>query len=151
MTVEVVDIAKILGGAEVLEQEINILADLKRAIERGLPAEAAKQTMDAIGGPDVETMFMSLVFQSPERMKELDRTPIWHGTLTPAESERTERIARIAALAAKALGDEESARVFLTTPHSRLGGAVPLRYLTNEVGALEVEEILNSVFYGLPA
>ena len=151
MTVEVVDIARILGGAKVLDQEISVLADLKSAIERGLPAEAAKQTMKAVGGADVEPMFVRLVFESRERQNEIGQPYGWQGMLTPAESERTERIARIAALAVRALGDEDTARVFLTTPHPKLGGVTPLGYLTNEVGALEVEEILNAVLYGLPA
>ena len=59
--------------------------------------------------------------------------------------------ARIFALAIKALGDEETARAFVLAPHKYLGGEIPLKYLSNEVGALEVEQILNAILYGLPA
>ena len=39
----------------------------------------------------------------------------------------------------------------MMTPHGYLGAQTPLRYLSNEVGALEVEQILNAILYGLPA
>jgi len=153
MTVEVVDIAKVLGGVKTLEQDISVFAELKAAIERGFPAAAARQTMDAVvrpGAADLALLFVGLVFDSKERQREVSLSPVWRGTLTPAESERTERIARIFALAIKALGDNDTARTFMTTPHGRLGGVAPLKYLNNEVGALEVEELLNAVLYGFP-
>ena len=154
MTIEVVDIAKVLGGSKVLEQEISLFAELKIAIERGFPAAAARETMEAVvrkGASLQQTDFMVLVFATAERRNETTAGSDWKGLLTPAESERTERIARIFALAAKALGDDETARSFMTTPHDLLSGDTPLKYLSNEVGALEVEQILNAMLYGLPA
>ena len=154
MTIEVVDIAKVLGGSKVLEREISLFAELKAAIERGFPAAAAKETMEAVvkkGASVQQTDFISLVFDTMERRKEIGASADWKGLLTPAESERTERIARIFALATKALGDDETARSFMTTPHDLLSGYTPLKYLSNEVGALEVEQILNAILYGLPA
>ena len=107
MTIEVVDIAKVLGGAKVLEQETSLLAELKAAIERGFPAAAAKKTMEAVvkrGAAAQQAVFIDLVFDTPDRRDEIGPKSQWQGLLTPAESEWTERIARIVALAIKALG-----------------------------------------------
>ena len=116
MTIEVVDIARVLGGSKALDQEIRFFAELKAAIERGFPAAVAKETMDAILKTGTEAQrveFINLVFDSFDRRDEIGRNPQWQGFLTPAESERTERVARIFALAIKALGDEETARTFV--------------------------------------
>lgn len=154
MTIEVVDIARVLGGSKALDQDIRLLADLKAAIERGFPAAAVRETMDAILKTGTEAQrveFINSVFDTLDRRDEIGRSPQWQGFLTPAESERTERVARIFALSIKALGDEDAARTFMLAPHKYLGGEIPLKYLSNEVGALEVEQILNAILYGFPA
>jgi putative toxin-antitoxin system antitoxin component (TIGR02293 family) len=154
MGVEVLDIARILGGAKILDREINVLADLKVAIDKGLPAEAAKQTMAAVVTPSVKSQreeFMGVVFKTAARRKSFQEAKMWSERLTQAESERTERIARIFAMAVRALGDTATARAFMTQPHPRLANATPLNNLRNEVGAIEVEEMLNAVLFGLPA
>ena len=58
---------------------------------------------------------------------------------------------RIFAMAVQALGDTATARAFMTQPHPRLANATPLNNLRNEDGAIEVEELLNAVLFGLPA
>jgi putative toxin-antitoxin system antitoxin component (TIGR02293 family) len=71
--------------------------------------------------------------------------------LSAAESERTERIARIAANAEYVWGSRDDARRFLTTPHPALGGRSPLETAMTELGARQVEEILGTIFHGLPS
>lgn len=154
MGVEVVDIARILGGAKTLDREINVFADLRVAIEQGLPAKAAMLTMKVVVNPLVESQreeFMGVVFKTDARKKSFEDAKAWDDRLTEAESERTERIARIFALATNALGDAVTARQFMTTPHPRLGNISPLKNLGNEVGAIEIEDMLNAVLFGLPA
>jgi putative toxin-antitoxin system antitoxin component (TIGR02293 family) len=71
--------------------------------------------------------------------------------LTPAESERTARVAHVVALTEYVWEDLEAARAFLTTPHPELGGRPPIEVAGDEFGARHVEEILHGILHGLPA
>lgn len=71
--------------------------------------------------------------------------------LTPDESEKTERLARIFATANFVWDDEEDAREFLHTQHPLLAGNTPLDVSMTELGAKRVEEILWRLFYGMTA
>jgi putative toxin-antitoxin system antitoxin component (TIGR02293 family) len=67
------------------------------------------------------------------------------------ESERTERLARVIALAEMLWDDEAEARRFLSTPHPELGRKKPIEAALTELGARQVEDIVNRALYGLPA
>lgn len=71
--------------------------------------------------------------------------------LSPDESEKTERLARVFATALYVWDDEVDARDFLNTPHPLLEGRRPLDVAMTELGARRVEELLAKLFYGLPA
>ena len=70
--------------------------------------------------------------------------------LSVVESERTERLARIVAIAEDVLGDATEARLFLTTPHPLLSGRTAVETAATDLGARRVEDILRSVEHGLP-
>jgi putative toxin-antitoxin system antitoxin component (TIGR02293 family) len=71
--------------------------------------------------------------------------------LSPTESERTERLARVIAAAERAWDDREDAREWLTKPHPELGKRTPLESAMSELGARRVEDLLDRLFYGIPA
>ena len=71
--------------------------------------------------------------------------------LSHAESERTERFARVIAAAEHTWSDREDARDWLTKPHPELGRRTPLESALTELGARRVEELLDRLFYGIPA
>jgi putative toxin-antitoxin system antitoxin component (TIGR02293 family) len=71
--------------------------------------------------------------------------------LKPHESERVERLARVVATALHVWGDEADARAFLTTEHALLKGRRPIDVALSELGARRVEQLLWSLFHGLPA
>jgi putative toxin-antitoxin system antitoxin component (TIGR02293 family) len=71
--------------------------------------------------------------------------------LSPEESTRIERFARVLASAEYVLDDREGAREWMNTPHSELGGKTPLEIARTEIGARRVEDILNKLFFGIPA
>ncbi len=71
--------------------------------------------------------------------------------LSPEESERTERLARVFATACFVLESEDSARQFLNSAHPLLEDKMPLDVAFSEIGAQRVERVLWSAFYGLPA
>jgi putative toxin-antitoxin system antitoxin component (TIGR02293 family) len=71
------------------------------------------------------------------------------GRLTADESDKVVRFAQLLGLANKVLESEDDARRWLTSPQYGLGGAVPLNYARTEVGAREVEDLLNRIEYGV--
>jgi putative toxin-antitoxin system antitoxin component (TIGR02293 family) len=66
------------------------------------------------------------------------------------ESEKTERLARVIALAELLWDDQEAAQEFLNTPHPELDGRTPLECAASELGAREVEDLVMRALYGLP-
>lgn len=64
------------------------------------------------------------------------------------ESDRLSRLARVTSRAIDVLGSEENALAWLRHPNRALGGAVPLRYLSTDLGAMRVEAILSHIEWG---
>ena len=71
------------------------------------------------------------------------------GRLSPDESDKVMRLSRLLDHAAKVFGDVEKARAWLKFPQVGLGGAVPLDYAQTEVGAREVDDLLDRIDYGV--
>ncbi len=69
--------------------------------------------------------------------------------LSPQESERTERVARLFVHATRALGTPAEARAFMTTPHPELEGRSPVDAAKTDLGTRRTEQILNALEYGL--
>src|SRR5438552_9389396 len=63
--------------------------------------------------------------------------------LTPEESDRVSRIARIIARARETLGDDEKTHRWLRKPNRALKGAVPLELAQTDAGARLVEAVLT--------
>jgi putative toxin-antitoxin system antitoxin component (TIGR02293 family) len=130
---------------KVLGRRVGSLAELSRAVERGLP----KSTLRHVA---------SRVFQEPAGQRAMMHRVVPEATykrrrerLSPAESERTERMARVVAMAEDVWRDREQARRFLTAPHPELGGKAPLDAALTELGARQAEEVMARILYGLPA
>jgi putative toxin-antitoxin system antitoxin component (TIGR02293 family) len=70
--------------------------------------------------------------------------------LSPDESARTERLARVIALAEAVSGDAEAAREFLNRRHPLLDHETPLAVAHTELGARRVEHLLYAVEHGFP-
>jgi len=71
------------------------------------------------------------------------------GRLSPDESDKVVRFARLLRHATTAFGDVERARAWLKHPQVGLGGAVPLDYASTETGAREVENLLGRIEYSV--
>jgi putative toxin-antitoxin system antitoxin component (TIGR02293 family) len=69
--------------------------------------------------------------------------------LTPQESDRLYRIARLLAQAVEVLGSLAQARAWLKSPNRALGGEVPLDLLDTEIGARQVDEVLIRLNFGM--
>jgi putative toxin-antitoxin system antitoxin component (TIGR02293 family) len=68
--------------------------------------------------------------------------------LDAEESDRLYRVARIAALAFEAFGDEEKAATWLRRPNRALNGEPPMRLLDTDLGAGQVEDVIGRLAHG---
>jgi putative toxin-antitoxin system antitoxin component (TIGR02293 family) len=71
------------------------------------------------------------------------------GRLSPDESDKVMRFARLLAHATDVFGDIDKARAWLKFPQHGLGGTVPLDYAETEIGAREVDNLLGRIDYGV--
>jgi putative toxin-antitoxin system antitoxin component (TIGR02293 family) len=135
-------IAEIMGGRRVLGRRIVSWSDLERAVAAGLP----RATLDAL---------TERVADSPESTRLKYRivpkaTYQRRDHLSAAHGQKTERLARVFAMAEAAWRDEEAARRFMRTPHPELEGRTPLDAAMTEIGARRVEEVIERGLHGLP-
>lgn len=120
------------------------LAELDAAVREGLPKSALRESVEHVARTAEERR--ALLFRIiPEATYKRRRD-----RLTPDESERTERLARVFASANFVWDDEDEAREFLNTAHPLLEGRTPLDVSMTELGARRVEELLWKLFYGIP-
>ena len=133
-------IGEVLGGHRVLGKPVTSLLELNDAVERGLPKATLRNVARHVFSDAAEqrAMMHRIVPRRRER-------------LSPSESERTERLARVVATAEDVWQDREQARRFLTTPHPEIGGKTPLDAALTELGARQAEEVMARIVYGLPA
>lgn len=117
---------------------------IEKAVENGLPRLALRRLAEQIAGDDKATI-SSLEWVIVPRTT-LERR---EDQLSPQESERTERVARLFVHARRALGSEAEARAFMTTPHPELDGRSPLDAAKTDLATRRTEQILNALEYGL--
>lgn len=141
---EVVErVADVLGGRSVLRRSVRTWDDLDRVVRAGLPKRSlqlvARRALES--GTPLNEFVYSVV--PPATFKRRHR-------LSAEESERTERLARVVALAESLWEKEEHARAFLNRPHPLLDDETPLKVARTELGARRVESLLHDVAHGLP-
>lgn len=138
-------IGEVLGGKSVLGTNFKSLLELSDAVERGLPKSTLRNVARRVfTDPSDQRAMMHRVVPEATYKRRRER-------LSPAESERTERLARVIAMAEDVWQNRELARRFLTTPHPEIGGKTPLDAALTELGARQAEEVLARIAYGLPA
>ena len=71
------------------------------------------------------------------------------GKMSPEESDRLMRNARLCRRAAAVLGGSVNARSWLLAPATAFGGECPLDYANTELGSREVEALLGRIEYGV--
>jgi putative toxin-antitoxin system antitoxin component (TIGR02293 family) len=141
---EVSKVMAALGGARTVGSTPRTVVELAAAVARGFPG-AVVSKLAANAAPDqVEARRrVAALVTSAASLKRRHR-------LSPAASERAERLARIVALAHQALGDADEAREWLNAPHTLLGSARPIEVAATDLGARQVERILHNIEYDLP-
>ena len=123
---------------------MNSVGELESRISEGLPKHTLRHTVQRL-------------FDSPDERNQLMYRIVPEATykrrtrLTAAESERTERLARVIASAEIVWDDRAAAKQWLLTPHPELNGKRPLDAALSELGARQVEDLLDRIYYGIPA
>jgi putative toxin-antitoxin system antitoxin component (TIGR02293 family) len=135
-------VAKAMGGPSILGRRVASIADLQRAIVDGLPKRVVG-AIEATAVPKGSDVHVLDLVTSLATYKRSDR-------LSPQAGERAERLARVSALAIEIFEDDDDARRWLTTPHPLLGARAPLATASSDLGAREVERILQNIDHGLP-
>lgn len=138
------NIADVMGGAAILGRPIRSIGDLEKTISGGLPKRALRLTAERVYASAGEARRVMFRIVPEATFKRRTR-------LSASESERTERLARVIAAAEFAWDDREDAREWLTKPHPELGQRTPLESAMTELGARRVEDLLDRLFYGIPA
>ena len=117
--------------------------DIQHAVREGLPYEAfeALAAVLELTLADV-TAVLGMAPRTLARRKQ-------GRNLSPIESDRVYRLARITHLAADTLGGVEPARAWLSRANRALGGQTPLSMLDTEIGTRQVEEALTRINYGM--
>lgn len=117
---------------------------IERAVEQGLPRHVLRHLAERLAGGDrnrVTALEWAIV---PKTTLERRNTK-----LSPAESERTERVARLFVHARRALGSEDEARTFMVAPHPELDGRSPLDATRTDLATRRAEHVLGALEYGL--
>ena len=117
--------------------------ELIRRIQRGLPFSELQVLQDTIDMP-----FEQLAAKLAISRSTLQRRKV-AGRLSPDESDKVIRFARLLEHATNVFGDVDKARAWLKFPQRGLGGAVPLDYAETEIGAREVDNLLGRIDYGV--
>ena len=117
--------------------------ELIRRIQKGLSFSELKALQDSIDMP-----FEQLAAKLSISRSTLQRRKA-NGRLSPDESDKVMRFARLLDHATDVFGDVNKARAWLKFPQRGLGGAVPLDYAKTEIGAREVDNLLGRIDYGV--
>ncbi|MGL6337742.1 MAG: type II RES/Xre toxin-antitoxin system antitoxin [Waterburya sp.] len=137
-----------MGIQQLLNIEKSQLSSAE-AIAIGLPidaivrvkkvAELSDEQMAQIVGMSRRTLSRRL------QQAKMDKTK----RLTPTESDRLYRLARIIALAIDVFGDEKEARNWLKEPKNALSGQTPIEAIKTEPGVQQVDLLLGRIEQGI--
>lgn len=136
------DVLAVLGGRAAVGRGVKTLADLDAAVHAGLPRQALDHVVEFAAPPAERARLRNRVVPRASYQR--------RRRLSAAHSAKTERLARVAAMARWIWENDEKVRQFLWRPHPELTGRRPIDVALTELGAREVEEILARGVHGLP-
>ena len=133
-------IAEILG----LSGSITSVRELESAVSAGLPKRSLEHLSARLFADKKTAAEYKYAVVPAATWKRRTRR------LSPSESEKTERQARVLAAAEYVWDDRLQAREWMSRPHPELDAETPLFAARSELGARRVEALLEKLFYGLP-
>jgi putative toxin-antitoxin system antitoxin component (TIGR02293 family) len=112
-------------------------------VRKGLPTKLFKTVAANLEMSDRQ---LAGVLKIPERT--MDRR-LREGVLTPEESDRLARVARILQRAHEVFGNVEKARGWLNTRLAAFEGETPLQRADTSLGASQIEDVLGRIDHGV--
>lgn len=137
-------VSEVLGGEVILGRKAGHSGAMAELVREGLPVKALFLLAQRL---DLRQAEISEKIGIPQRT--LTRRMTQHSRLTPAESDRTVRLAQVFATASETLGSGDKAAAWLKTPNRALRGERPLDQMDTDPGVREVEDILGRISYGV--
>lgn len=138
-------ITQAIAGVLGLPGRMRTVQDLDSAVARGLSKDSVTRVVARLSADSKQARSLR------DRVIPLATWKRTKGRLSAHLSERTERLARVLAAAEYTWDDTEQARLWMNAPHPELGGRTPVAAAATELGARAVEDLLDRLFYGLPA
>ena len=118
--------------------------DLAQSVERGLPLAALDKLAVILAPNNTQAIGYRFVPKATLERKRQKKAP-----LTPQESDKVVRVAKVAALALNVFRDEDKVRDFLTRSHMMLEDRTPLDLaLSTGAGADAVMTVLGRGAFG---
>ena len=144
MSMVLAEMARKLGGPEVLGGLVQSQGDLALAVRRRLPlAVLAGLRQAGLSDQEIERF---VIPQRTRRHRQEKNQP-----LTVDESDRAVRLVRIQTVAEEAFGDAGKAAAWLRRPLAAFSGEAPLEIAQTESGARVVETVLGKIAWGAAA
>jgi putative toxin-antitoxin system antitoxin component (TIGR02293 family) len=136
-------IVKALGGKSTLKANVSSAAQLTETLRTGLPYASLEALISKLHLPRSGA---AAALNLPERTLARRRK---EKKLSPDESDRVLRLARLFSHAANVLESDENAAVWFSRPNRALRGNTPLSLIDTETGAREVEDVLWRIAHGI--
>jgi putative toxin-antitoxin system antitoxin component (TIGR02293 family) len=136
-------VVSLLGGQKAFSRHIRTSGDMQDALRQGLPYAAFEAVLSALQ-LNTSTL-VELMGASSRTMSRRKRERV----LSPTESDRLYRVARVTLEAADTFGSLEKARLWLHRPNQALAGYAPISQLDTEIGERQIELLLGRINYGI--
>ena len=133
----------LLGGPKVLRRKASTPLALHDAAEGGLRVDVVDALMQHLEMSSDELLGALAV--SPRTLSRRQTS----GVLSPEESDRAMRLARVAAQAEEVLGGRPEAVHWLHQPNRSLGGHTPLDLVRTDAGTGLVADVLGRLEHGV--
>ncbi|GEO39493.1 hypothetical protein SAE02_36410 [Skermanella aerolata] len=137
-------VVALLGGEKVVGRPVTCDLDIARLIRDGLPVDVVDRL---VGDKTVTPNEVSRIIMAPKALSERRR----RGGLTPEQSEKVVRVARVFAEALETFGSRDKALTWMRRGCAVLGGKAPIDLLDTDEGAGLVESLLGRIAHGLAA
>lgn len=164
-----VSVTSVLGGEKELGEKVKRAIDFDALIRKGMPWGVISHIKEEYNLPDeIMAQIIGVSSRTIARRRKTGKVSmksphvIVSGKprkgkanlaaverLSPVESDRVYRFARIIALAEDVFEDKEESLEWLKSPQHGLGGHIPFDMLQTDAGAREVEELLIRIDYGI--
>jgi putative toxin-antitoxin system antitoxin component (TIGR02293 family) len=137
-------VGEVMGGRRTLGALPTTPDDLVELVRGGVPIAAIDHMLrsEVIRAGDLDALVV------PRRTLANRRRL---GRLSPEQSDRLLRVARLIAEAIETFGSKEKAVAWLRRPTTLLGGRPPIERLDTDTGCREVETALGRIGHGIAA